>query len=164
VGTLGSVLQRKVTECFAVRKIKQNTLKNNDKRVDRPEIYFQVQQLKARRYDQPDWDFEVINGANGWGVPQELDEVAMPLQTAHTPEEVQMWINNHAGNVEWPATRSEVYKEIFEPEGVTDKSEQKEIMQMCLNRNFFYEQSKEEMPEGQKNPRIKLNKNIIIGF
>ena len=74
VGTLGSIVQRKVSEIFAVRKIKQSDLKPSEHRPDRPEIYFQVKQLKARGKDVMNWDFEYVTNIGGWGMPVELDD------------------------------------------------------------------------------------------
>ena len=68
VGTLGSIMQRKVTEAFSVRKHKHE----KDKYPNMPEIWFEVLQPKARGKDQDEWAFEVI-GAESWGVPIELD-------------------------------------------------------------------------------------------
>lgn len=164
VGTLGSILERKVTEAFAVRKHKQDKVGQKDKRIDRPNIYFSVEQKKARRYDQCDWDFEVINNAEGWGVPQEFDVETPELKTTHTPEEIQQWITEKQDLIKWPATRTDVYKYIFEAYGVTDSSEQKELIEISLRRRFFIEQTKEEMASGQKNPRLKLNEEIILPF
>ena len=164
VGTLGSVLQRKVTEGFAVRKHKQVNEPEKQRRPDRPPIYFSVEQLKARRYDQDDWDFEVVNNEEGWGVPQELNVMTPVIGTSHTPEEIQRWITERQQDIKWPASRSDVYKFIFEEEGVTSVDEQKEIMQICMNRRFFIEQTKEEMKQGQKNPRLKLNEAVIMPF
>ena len=162
VGTLGSVLQRKVTEGFAIRKHKQAN--EPKKRPDRPPIYFTVEQLKARRYDQDDWDFEVLNNVEGWGVPQELDPQQEKPATEHTPEEIQKWVTEGQNSIEWPATRRDIYTNIFAPNGVTDEAEQKEVMKICLNRRFFIEQTKDEMTPSQKNPRLKINGEIILPF
>jgi hypothetical protein len=164
VGTLGSVLQRKVTEGFAIRKHKQANEPKDKKRADRPPIYFTVEQLKARRYDQDNWDFEVINNAEGWGVPQELDAQPEKPATEHTPEEIKQWITEGQNSIEWPATRRDIYTNIFAPNGVTDEAEQKEVMKICLNRRFFIEQTKDEMTPSQKNPRLKINGEIILPF
>ena len=74
VGTLGSIVQRKVAEIFTVIKVKQQDLKPNDRRADLPEIYFKVKQVKARGRDVGDWLFEYIQNAGGWGMPVELDD------------------------------------------------------------------------------------------
>jgi hypothetical protein len=68
VGTLGSILQRKVTEAFSVKKHKHE----RDKYPNMPDIWFEVQQPKARGKDQDDWAFQVIS-AESWGVPVEID-------------------------------------------------------------------------------------------
>ena len=164
VGTLGSVLQRKVTEGFAIRKHKQANEPKDKKRADRPPIYFTVEQLKARRYDQDNWDFEVMNNAEGWGVPQELDAQPDKPATEHTPEEIKQWITEGQNSIEWPAHRKDIYTNIFAPNGVTDEDEQKEVMKVCINRRFFIEQTKDEMTPSQKNPRLKLNEEIILPF
>ena len=68
VGTLGSIMQRKVTEAFSVRKHKHE----KDKYPDKPDIWFEVLQPKSRGRDQDDWAFEVTN-AESWGMPVEID-------------------------------------------------------------------------------------------
>lgn len=164
VGTLGSVLERKVTEAFAVRKYKQDKVGKKEKRADRPQIYFTVEQKKARRYDQNDWDFEVLNNASGWGVPREIVDMDNIPATTHTPEEIQRWIEERRNNIEWPATHSDIYTYIFKPNGIEDEQEQKTIMEICLNRRFFIRQTKEEMTTKQRNPRLKLNEEIFLPF
>ena len=69
VGTLGSIMSRKVTEAFSVRKHKHE----KDKYPNMPEIWFEVLQPKARGKDQDEWAFEVVS-AESWGVPVELDQ------------------------------------------------------------------------------------------
>lgn len=76
VGTLGSIAQRKVAEIFTVKKIKQGDLKPTDRRLDRPDIYFQVKQVKARGRDVADWDFQYVTNVGGWGQPVELGTIA----------------------------------------------------------------------------------------
>ena len=162
VGTLGSVLERKVCECFCIRKHKDDIGKAV--KPNRPAIYFSVEQKKARRFDQSDWDFEVINNAEGWGVPVEFVIPAMELQTNHTPEEIQRWIEDGKNEISYPATRTEVYENIFSPNGVTDINEQKEVMKICINRRFFLIQEKNEMEAGQRVPKLKLNNEIFAPF
>lgn len=74
VGTLGSIVQRKVSEIFAVRKVKQADLKPADQNSNLPDIYFVVKQLKARGRDVKNWMFEYVTGAGGWGVPVEIED------------------------------------------------------------------------------------------
>ena len=68
VGTLGSILQRKVTEAFSVRKHKHE----QEKYPNMPDIWFEVQQPKSRGKDQNDWAFQVLS-AESWGVPMEIE-------------------------------------------------------------------------------------------
>jgi hypothetical protein len=68
VGTLGSILQRKVTEAFSVKKHKHE----KEKYPSMPDIWFEVQQPKSRGKDQDDWAFQVLS-AESWGVPVEIE-------------------------------------------------------------------------------------------
>lgn len=74
VGTLGSIVQRKVAEIFTVVKVKQQDIRQQDRRQDLPEIYFRVKQVKARGRDVGDWLFEYVPGLGGWGMPVEIDD------------------------------------------------------------------------------------------
>jgi hypothetical protein len=74
VGTLGSITQRKVSEIFAVVKIKQCDLPEKDRRSDLPDIYFKVKQNKARGRDVADWLFQYVTNTGGWGEPKEIEE------------------------------------------------------------------------------------------
>lgn len=165
VGTLGSITQRKVSEIFTVRKHKQTSEKPGDRRADRPEIYFTVEQLKARGRDVESWDFEVTT-ENGWGTPREIiDAPPVPtFKTKHTTEELKRWITDGQGRLDWPAKHCDFFKQILEPNGVDDADEQKELLQMALNRAFIRKQEKSEMKKGQVSPRLILNTNLIPPF
>ena len=164
VGTLGSITQRKVSEIFTVVKVKQQDLKPNDRKSNMPDIYFRVKQNKARGRDVADWYFEYVTNAGGWGQPVEIDsETAEPV-TVRNLDEVKNWIEEGKKNIDWPSTHSDIYTYIFNPNGVEDEKEQKELMEMCINRRFFIRQSPEEMKEGQRNPRLKLNEDIFCPF
>ena len=165
VGTLGSITQRKVSEIFTVRKHKQSEEKPSERRADRPDIYFTVQQLKARGRDVGSWDFEVTT-ENGWGTPRELfDAPPEPtFKTKHTTDELKRWITDGQGRLDWPAGRREFARQILIPNGVTDDDEQKELTTMALNRGFIKLQSKSEMQKGQTNPKLKINPNEILPF
>ena len=165
VGTLGSITQRKVSEIFTVRKHKQSEEKPSERRADRPDIYFTVQQLKARGRDVANWDFEVTT-ENGWGTPRELlDQPSTPaFKTSHTAEELKRWIIDGQGRLEWPAKHSDFINQILIPNGVDDTEEQKELLQIAINRTFVRKQEKSEMKKGQVSPRLKLNTNLIPPF
>ena len=93
VGSLGSIAQRKVTEVFAVRKHKSE--KEKDRKPNRPNIYFSVEQLKARGKDVEDWDFEILS-VEGWGRPRELsDTPTTPPQPAEDSAELLKHIVKH---------------------------------------------------------------------
>ena len=93
VGSLGSIAQRKVTEVFAVRKHKNE--KEKDRKPNRPNIYFSVEQLKARGKDVEDWDFEILS-VEGWGRPRELsDTPTTPIQPTEDNAELLKQIVKH---------------------------------------------------------------------
>ena len=91
VGSLGSIAQRKVTEVFAVRKHKNE--KEKDRKPNRPNIYFSVEQLKARGKDVEDWDFEILS-VDGWGRPQEISDTPASPPIANE-EALMKQIVNH---------------------------------------------------------------------
>ena len=165
VGTLGSITQRKVSEIFTVRKHKQSEEKPSERRADRPDIYFTVQQLKARGRDVANWDFEVTT-ENGWGTPRELIDIppTPAFKTSHTAEELKRWIIDGQGRLDWPAKHSDFINQILKPNGIEDTEEQKELLQIAINRTFIRKQEKSEMKKGQVSPRLKLNTNLIPPF
>lgn len=160
VGSLGSIAERKVTEVFVIRKHKAP---HQDKRFkDFPSVFFEIKQTKARGKDQEDWYFVVEDRAMGWGVPVELGDTNGETATKFEPRVLKEWITKRQYDIEWPATRTDIYSNIFKPEGVTDEGEQKEAMQVCINSRFFLEQPKSEMKPGQKVPRLKINEELIL--
>ena len=90
VGTLGSITQRKVSEIFAVIKVKQADLKESDRRDDLPDIYFRVKQNKARGKDVEDWLFYYVTNAGGWAEPKEIDENGATVTNIAETKEIQM--------------------------------------------------------------------------
>jgi hypothetical protein len=159
VGSLGSIAERKVTEVFVIRKHKAP---HTDKRFkDFPSVFFEIKQTKARGKDQEDWYFTIEDQGMGWGVPVELG-TDKEEQTKFDPRVLKEWITRRQYDIEWPATRTDIYSGIFKPEGVTDETDQKEAMQVCINSRFFLLQPKEEMNPGQKVPRLKINDELIL--
>ena len=90
VGTLGSITQRKVSEIFAVIKVKQADLKESDRRADLPDIYFRVKQNKARGKDVEDWLFYYVTNAGGWAEPMEIDDNGAKVTNIAESKEIQM--------------------------------------------------------------------------
>jgi hypothetical protein len=159
VGSLGSIAERKVTEVFVIRKHKAP---HTDKRFkDFPSVFFEIKQTKARGKDQEDWYFTIEDQGMGWGVPVELG-TDKEEQAKFDPRVLKEWITRRQYDIEWPATRTDIYSGIFKPEGVTDETDQKEAMQVCINSRFFLLQPKEEMNPGQKVPRLKINDELIL--
>ena len=160
VGSLGSIAERKVTEVFVIRKHKGPHTEKKFK--DFPTVFFEIKQTKARGKDQEDWYFTVEDRAMGWGVPIELGVTNEEPSTKFDTRELREWITKRQYDVEWPATRTDIYSSIFKPEGVTDEGDQKEAMKACINSRFFLEQSKDEMKPNQRVPRLKINEELIL--
>ena len=74
VGTLGSITQRKVSEIFSVIKVKQADLPPDKRDPSLPDIYFRVNQNKARGRDVDDWLFFYETNPGGWAQPREIED------------------------------------------------------------------------------------------
>ena len=154
VGSLGSIAERKVTEVFVIRKHKAP---HTDKRFkDFPSVFFEIKQTKARGKDQEDWYFTIEDQGMGWGVPVEKDS-EMKVKH-HEPREIQGWITELQDSVTWPTTRSDIYKNILTPKGITDADEQREAVDTALRARLLLEEPKEP---GQRNARLNINREII---
>ena len=167
VGSLGSIAERKVTEVFIIRKHKAP---HTDKRFkDFPSVFFEIKQTKARGKDQEDWYFVVEDRALGWGVPVELGvsddaDTTTSSNKHYDIRTIKEWITKRQRACDWPASRTAIIASIFEPEGIINDDEQKQVLQMAINSRFFLEQSKEEMKKSQKVPRLYLNEELILPF
>ena len=154
VGSLGSIAERKVTEVFVIRKHKAP---HTDKRFkDFPSVFFEIKQTKARGKDQEDWYFTIEDQGMGWGVPVEKDS-EMKVKH-HEPREIQGWITELQDSVTWPTTRSDIYKNILTPKGITDADEQREAVDTAIRARLLLEEPKEP---GQRNARLNINREII---
>lgn len=140
VGTLGSIAQRKVSEIFTVRKHKQAEEK---KRVPGfPDIYFEVEQLKARGRDIPNWFFQVLPSVNGWGMPIEIDDTGA---TAIDPEEYKaqqerIEANDYLMNCPWTnvgCTYTDIDK-YLRSKGVTSNRRIKKIFDVAMEAGIIY--------------------------
>ena len=163
VGSLGSIAERKVTEVFVIRKHKGP---HEKKFSDFPQVFFEVKQTKARGKDQEDWYFTIADNEFGWGTPEELGyrEQDHRRDLLFTPEQLLEWITLRQRDLEWPAGRREIERAILIPSGITDETDMKEAVKIALNRRFFLKQSKDEMDEGQKTPKLKLNEQVVKPF
>ena len=163
VGSLGSIAERKVTEVFVIRKHKGP---HEKKFADFPQVFFEVKQTKARGKDQEDWYFTIADNEFGWGTPEELGyrEQDHRRDLPFTPEQLLEWITLRQRDLEWPAGRREIERAILIPSGITDETDMKEAVKIALNRRFFLKQSKDEMDEGQKTPKLKLNEQVVKPF
>lgn len=141
VGTLGSVLQRKVTECFTVVKHK------HDKNFPTmPDIFFQVQQPKARGKDLEDWCFKIDN-TEDWGRPVELDENGQPDAPEDRAErELIQECDSLFKAYNWTPsgctyTELETY---LHSKGVMSNRKKKKLFDKGLEKNIIYKDSKKK--------------------
>lgn len=144
VGTLGSILQRKVTEAFAVRKHKHE----KDKFPNMPDIFFEVIQPKARGRDQDEWCFEVVS-AESWGVPVELDDNGR----VNDPEErkYKAFIreaDERFSKLAWTSnglTRSDVDSGLTK-QGVTSNRRRGDLINIALEKGIIYKLGDKQRP------------------
>lgn len=153
VGHLGSFLERKVTDVFQTKKDK------NDKTGD---VTFTVSQKKARGRDVQDWKFKVLP-VDSWGRPEQLDSpVDIKSNFKHTVEEIKAWIEEYQGEVNWPATLTDIRNNIFKEKcGIKSSDDLQQAVQIARNRTFIIPQPESEFEEGQKKPKFRLNGEVI---
>ena len=146
VGHMGSMLERKVTDIFVIKKEKNDTT---------GEATFNVHQMKARGKDVPDWKFKVLP-IDSWGVPEQLNTEP---KLNDTPENIKMWLTIGRHDIEWPATKEQI-KSIFKNRGgVKNKPAQDDNIKVALNRRFIIEQPSETRVKGQTHIKYVLNKD-----
>lgn len=140
VGTLGSIAQRKVSEIFTVRKHKQAEEKKHVPGF--PDIYFEVEQLKARGRDIPNWFFQVLPSVNGWGMPIEIDDTGA---TAIDPEEYKaqqerIEANDYLMHCHWTnvgCTYTDIDK-YLRSKGVTSNRRITKIFDVAMEAGIIY--------------------------
>lgn len=149
VGTLGSITQRKVSEIFTVVKVKQNDLKDNERRSDLPDIYFKVKQVKARGKDVADWMFQYVNNQGGWGEPKEIDaetgaKVVNSKEMAFIKE-----ADERFGKLAWTSSglsRTEVDSGLTK-QGVTSNRRKADLINKALDVGIIYKDGTKERPK-----------------
>lgn len=140
VGTLGSIAQRKVAEIFNIIKVKQSEQKPNEQDPSLPPIYFIVDQVKARGQDIDKWRYRFNSNAGGWGMPEELEQLESD-KTASTPftsiEEVENYMREIEGNIEWPATNDQMEDALNRICNLTNHGQRYDIITKARNRNWL---------------------------
>ena len=144
VGTLGSILQRKVSEIFTVRKIIQSRLNMKDRRPDRPEIYFTVEQLKARGRDIENWDFEVTSDS-GWGMPREIYDSGEGFDPARNKEnQERIEADEYFKGYDWPknGTTYTALEDYLRSRGVTSNRQIKKLFDTAREAAIIFKNDK----------------------
>ena len=142
VGTLGSIMQRKVTEAFSVKKHKHENIQG------KPDIYFEVLQPKSRGRDQDDWCFEVTN-AESWGMPVELDNNGR-VDNPITKEIIEC--NDRFKVYNWTSSgaRYTDLEKFLVAQGVTSKRHIKNLFDVGLEKGIIYKNGKKYFYNGLK--------------
>ena len=143
VGTLGSIMQRKVTEAFSVKKHKHENIQG------KPDIYFEVLQPKSRGRDQDDWCFEVTN-AESWGMPVELDNNGR-VENPEDAKAMQMIkeANERFGKLVWESSglaRSDVDRGLTR-QGVTSTRHRADLINIALEEGILYKTGDKARPK-----------------
>ena len=146
VGTLGSIVQRKVAEIFTVVKVKQQELKPNDRNAGLPNIYFRVKQVKARGRDVADWLFEYVPGLGGWGMPIELDDLGGRIEDpeeAKRKKEIEE-TDNLFKKFNWSHTglRYTDIESYIKSTGITNKRKIQDLFNIARENGIIYQDDK----------------------
>lgn len=148
VGHLGSMLERKVTDIFVTKKVKNDTT---------GDATFNVHQSKARGRDIPDWKFKVMP-VEGWGIPEQLNDEP---KLNDKPDNIKKWLEDGKDDIEWPATKVSI-KTIFKNRGgVTSSTALNDNLKVAVNRRFIIEQPQETKTKGQTHVKYILNPEIF---
>lgn len=136
VGTLGSILQRKVTECFTVHKHRHE----QDKYPTMPDIFFEVQQPKARGKDQDDWCFQVLD-KESWGRPVEIDSLGQQQESPadQKAREVLTEVRDRLKAIRWTSSgmsRSDLDAALIH-QGVSSNRRRVTIIDVALDQGLL---------------------------
>ena len=144
VGHLGSIIERKTTDVFA-------TVKEKDTATG--EVKFKVEQRKARGKDVDSWVFQVVSGAEGYGIPEEINASVAGI----TPDRVKLMIEQHLNDLEWPATATQISEVLLKNAGLKLREDRRKAYEIAVNRRFLVPQDKGEMGPGQRCPKMYVN-------
>ena len=160
VGTLGSITQRKVSEIFAVIKVKQADLKESDRRADLPDIYFRVKQNKARGKDVDDWLFYYVTNAGGWAEPKEIDDNGV---TVVDSKEVAFMkeADERFSKLNWTSaglSRTDIDNALYS-QGVTSNRRRGALIDTGIEHGIIYKTGEKQRPKYHYNGLNKEQPN-----
>ena len=168
VGTLGSIVQRKVSEIFAVRKIKQCDLKPQDRMPNLPDIYFEVKQLKARGKDVEDWKFEYVTNIGGWGMPIELDVNTNITTDQKTTDERrrEQEANDAFKQYNWTSSGAKWTEldRFFRSKGITSTTKISNMFNIALEKGIIYRDGNKKYHYNGLNNEIPNDKPEDLPF
>jgi hypothetical protein len=164
VGTLGSITQRKVSEIFAVIKIKQCDLPEKDRRADLPDIYFRVKQNKARGRDVADWLFQYVTNEGGWGEPKEIDANTGAAVVNASDMKAQQFIkeaDERFSKLNWTSgglSRTDVDNALYS-QGVTSNRRRGALIDTGIENGIIYKTGEKQRPKYHYNGLNKEQPN-----
>ena len=160
VGTLGSITQRKVSEIFAVIKVKQADLKESDRRTDLPDIYFRVKQNKARGKDVEDWLFYYVTNAGGWAEPKEIDENGAKVVDSKEMQFIKE-VDERFSKLNWTSgglSRTDVDNALYS-QGVTSNRRRGALIDTGIENGIIYKTGEKQRPRYHYNGLNKEQPN-----
>ena len=162
VGSLGSIAQRKVTEVFIIKKHKKDKEPNNPKFADFPNIFFSVEQAKARGKDQEDWYFEITD-KESWGVPREIGVEVQP--TSEEEREIRD-ADRMFSSYTWTRFGA-TYKDLvqwFNSKGITSNRRITNYFNVALENGIIYKGEKSKYYyKGLSKPLPNEPENLPLG-
>ena len=134
-GHLGTELGNKVTDTLV-------SIKKKD--AGTGEVTFTVQQQDARDKDMDDWKFKITDVAGNLGIPRIIDNTNMEADTGEVPgdepEEIKKWIRAAEDMFEWPLSKGDVKRLVFEGIGKQrNHAKQNADLRIALNLNLLEE-------------------------
>jgi hypothetical protein len=150
-----------VTEVFIIKKHKKDKEPNNPKFADFPNIFFSVEQAKARGKDQEDWYFEITD-KESWGVPREIGVEVQP--TSEEEREIRN-IDTVFSFYTWTrfgATYTELHR-WFESKGMTSNRRIDYMMNEALEHGIIYKEKKKYYYKGLNKPLPIENESMPFG-
>ena len=134
-GWIGTELGNKVSDTLV--SIKSKTQNG---------VTFTVKQQDARDKDMEDWKFEITEDAGNLGIPRIIQSgTNLPSKSKEQPPcddvaEIREWIEQAAGQYNWPMTRADVKKFIFgQIGGQKNASKQQADLQAAINMGYLVE-------------------------
>ena len=129
-GWVGTELGNKVTDTLV--SVKSKTASG---------VTFTVKQQDARGKDLEDWKFEVTDDAGKLGIPKIISNGSVAIElNSDSIDDIKKWIQESASRYNWPMSRADVKKRVFEEiGGQKNHTIQQKDLDVATNMNFLVE-------------------------